>query len=82
VQGLVGGGKLPTQSAYMCALLELCTRVKLNACLQVTRYKCCAGGAEERVSWLGIKLNLGGGGVWCGRSIDARGQCQFHKVFL
>ena len=41
LQGLVGGGKLlsdlPTQSAYTCEPLELCTRVELNAYVQVAR---------------------------------------------
>ena len=57
VQGYVGGGKLlydlPTQSVYTCAPLELCTRVELNACIQIAwgnLDNCRVGGAEPRVS--------------------------------
>ena len=70
MQGLVGGGKLLSdlhmQSAYTCAPLELCTRVELNAYVQVARGSvdnCRVGGAEKYVSWLRNELNVGGFGA-------------------
>ena len=59
---------LPRQSAYKCAPLELCTRVKLSACVHFAQGSvdnCRVGRAEAHVSWLGDELNVGG--VWCGR---------------